>query len=226
MIMVDEYKYKFIHDRRNNMRKYVITAAAALVILTPNIGSVIAQQAAPELPGKVDPSRVEAGTYVVDPAHTLIGFRANHFGFNDYFGIFGDSTGTLEIDPANLSAAKVDITIPVNKLTTASEGLTAHMNRADFFETENYPNARFVSTKVTVDGTAAKIEGNLTIKGITKPVVLDASFTGAGNNPFNKKLTVGFEADTIVKRSDFGVNGAIPLVSDEVQLGITVAFEK
>lgn len=208
------------------MRKYAIAAAATLMVVAPTITSVTAQQAAPQLPGQVDPSRVVAGTYNVDPAHTLIGFRVNHFGFNDYFGIFGDSTGTLEIDPANLSAAKVDITIPVNKLTTASAGLTAHMNRADFFETEKYPTAHFVSTKVTIDGTAAKIEGDLTIKDITKPVILDASFTGVGNNPFNKKLTVGFEADTLIKRSDFGVNGAIPLVSDDVQLGITVAFEK
>ena len=208
------------------MRKSIIAAAAALLVIAPTIPSVIAQQAAPKLPGSVDPSRVVAGTYNVDPSHTLIGFRVNHFGFNDYFGIFGDSTGTLEIDPANLAAAKVDITIPVNKLTTASAGLTKHMNSADFFETETHPTAHFVSTKVTVDGNAAKIEGNLTIKGITKPVVLDASFTGAGNNPFNKKLTVGFEADTLIKRSDFGINTAIPLVSDEVQLGITAAFEK
>ncbi len=208
------------------MRKSVFSAAAALLVIAPTIPSVIAQQDAPKLPGSVDPTKVVAGTYIVDPSHTLVGFRVNHFGFNDYFGIFGDSTGTLEIDPANLAAAKVDITIPVNKLTTASAGLTRHMNSADFFETETHPTARFVSTKVTVDGNAAKIDGNLTIKGITKPVVLDASFTGVGNNPFNKKLTVGFEADTIIKRSDFGVNGAIPLVSDEVQLGITVAFEK
>lgn len=208
------------------MRKYIIAASLSALALTPFIGPVIAQQAAPELPGQVDPSRVIAGTYNVDPSHTLVGFRVNHFGFNDYFGIFGDATGTLEIDPANLEATKVDITIPVNKLTTASERLTGHMNSADFFETEKFPNARFVSTKVTVDGNAAKIEGNLTIKDITKPVILDASFTGAGNNPFNKKLTVGFEADTLIKRSDFGVNYGLPVVSDEVQLGITVAFEK
>lgn len=208
------------------MRKYIIAASLSALALTPFIGPVIAQQAAPELPGQVDPSRVIAGTYNVDPSHTLVGFRVNHFGFNDYFGIFGDATGTLEIDPANLEATKVDITIPVNKLTTASERLTGHMNSADFFETEKFPNARFVSTKVTVDGNAAKIEGNLTIKDITKPIILDASFTGAGNNPFNKKLTVGFEADTLIKRSDFGVNYGLPVVSDEVQLGITVAFEK
>jgi len=208
------------------MRKYIIAVALTTVILSPTIAPVIAQQAAPKLPGAVDASRVVAGQYKVDPSHTLIGFRVNHFGFNDYFGIFGDSTGTLDIDPANLNAAKVDITIPVSKLLTASDRLTTHMNSADFLETAAHPTAHFVSTKVTAEGTAAKIEGNLTIKGITKPVILDASFTGAGNNPFNKRLTVGFEADTIIKRSDFGVNGAIPLVSDEVQLGITVAFEK
>jgi len=208
------------------MRKYIIAAALSAVVLSPTLAPVIAQQGDAQLPGQVDPSRVVAGTYKVDPSHTLIGFRVNHFGFNDYFGILGDSTGTLEIDPANLNATKVDITIPVNKLTTANEKLTTHMNSADFFETAKHPTAHFVSTQVTAEGNAAKIEGNLTIKGITKPIVLDASFTGVGNNPFNKKLTIGFEADTTIKRSDFGVNAAIPLVSDEVQLGITVAFEK
>ncbi len=117
-------------------------------------------------------------------------------------------------------------------MTTASSGLTDHLLRAgkdggkpDFFG-PSPADARFVSTKVVADGMNAKITGNLTLNGVTKEVVLDAEFTGAGANPFNKKATVGFEADTTIKRSDFGIAYGLPMVGDEVELDISVAFEK
>ena len=189
-------------------------------------------QSAPQTPGAVDVSRVAAGTYNTDPGHTLIGWRVSHFGFNDYFGIFGDATGTLVLDPAKPNASTVDITIPVGKVTTASAGLTGHLLRAgkeggkaDFFGPAA-ADAKFVSTSVVAKGTTAKITGNLTLNGITKPVVLDTTFSGAGNNPFNKKPTVGFHATTTIKRSEFGVSYGVPVVSDEVKLDISVAFEK
>ncbi len=189
-------------------------------------------QSAPQVPGTMDVARVTAGTYNADPAHTLIGWRVSHFGFNDYFGIFGDATGTLTLDPTNPNAAKVDITIPVSKVTTANAGLTDHLLRAgkeggkpDFFGPAP-ADAKFASTSVVASGTTAKITGNLTLNGVTKPVVLDTKFSGAGDNPFNKKATIGFHATTTIKRSDFGVNMGIPFVSDEVALDISVAFEK
>jgi len=189
-------------------------------------------QSAPQVPGQVDATRVVAGTYTADPAHSLIAWEVNHFGFSDYIGLFGDVAGTLTLDPANLSAASVDVTIPVARVTTASTGLTDHLLRPgkdgtkpDFFGPEP-ADARFVSTSVDASGTRAKIDGKLTLNGITRPVTLAAEFTGAGNNPYNKKLTVGFSATTTIKRSDFGIDTAIPLVSDEVELEIHVAFEK
>lgn len=209
------------------MRKTIaILALAAAVATTPLIGQGM------QLPGQKDASRVTAGTYKTDPGHSLIGWEVNHFGFNDYFGIFGDVAGTLTIDPANPNAAKVDVTIPVAKVTTASAGLTSHLLRAgkdggkpDFFGPAP-ADARFVSTKVVASGMTAKITGNLTLNGVTKEVTLDAEFTGAGANPFNKKETIGFEADTTIKRSDFGIAYGLPVISDEVELDISVAFEK
>lgn len=204
-----------------------------LLLALPLLAAVpLMAQSAPQLPGTTDVSRVTAGTYKTDPGHTLIGWRVSHFGFNDYFGIFGDATGTLTLDPKNPNAATVDITIPVSKVTTASAGLTGHLLRAgkdggkpDFFGPAP-ADAKFVSTKVEANGTTAKITGNLTLNGVTKPVVLDTKFSGAGNNPFNKKATVGFHATTTIKRSDFGVSYAVPVVSDDVSLDISVAFEK
>lgn len=204
-----------------------------LLFALPLLAAVpLMAQSAPQMPGVADVSRVSAGTYKTDPGHTLIGWRVSHFGFNDYFGIFGDVTGTLDIDPANPNAAKVDITIPVGKVTTASAGLTGHLLRAgkddgkaDFFGAAP-ADAKFVSTKVEASGMTAKITGDLTLNGVTKPVVLDAKFSGAGNNPFNKKATVGFHATTTIKRSEFGVTYAVPVISDDVALDISVAFEK
>mgnify|MGYP002651199864 CR=1 FL=1 len=205
------------------MRHILLAPAALLLLAAP-----IAAQQQPGIPGTRDPAKVTAGTYVTDPAHTLVGWRVDHLGFNDYFGIFGDVKGRLTLDPANLAAAKVDITVPLSGLTTASAKLTEHMNGTDFFEVAKHPEARFVSTGVTVaeNGMEAEIAGNLTIKGITKPVTLRAQFTGAGAHPMNKKETVGFEAATVIKRSDFGMSYGLPMVSDEVGLDITVAFEK
>ncbi len=209
----------------NLMRKLLL--AIPLFIAVPLIA-----QSAPQVPGAKDVTRVTAGIYNTDPGHTLIGWRVSHFGFNDYFGIFGDSTGTLTIDPAKPNTAKVDITIPVSKVVTASAGLTGHLLRAgkdggkaDFFGPAP-ADAKFVSTNVVASGTNAKITGNLTLNGITKPVVLNATFSGAGANPFNKKPTIGFHATTTIKRSEFGVAYGIPVVSDEVKLDISVAFEK
>ncbi|MFC3784981.1 polyisoprenoid-binding protein YceI [Sphingopyxis italica] len=210
------------------MRRIAPLAAIALIaaVATP---IVLAQGGS--APGAPDKSRVTAGTYAADPGHTMVVWEVDHLGFSKYTGIFGDVTGTLVIDPANPAAAKVDVTIPVAKVTTASAGLTSHLLRAgkdggkaDFFGA-NPADAKFVSTSVVLDGDEAKVTGNLTLNGVTRPVTLDVDFHGAGVG-MNKKETVGFEAETTIKRSDFGVSMGIPYVSDAVELEIHAAFEK
>ena len=187
-----------------------------------------------QLPGAADPARITAGTYKADPLHTLIGWRVNHLGFNDYFGMFGTIKGTLVLDPANLAAARVAVRVPIRKVLTASEGLTGHLLRdgsggakADFFG-KNAADALFVSTAVKpgADGKSAAIEGKLTMNGVTRPVTIAATFTGAGKNPLTGKQTVGFHGMTTIKRSEWGILGAIPVVSDSVELTITAAFER
>jgi polyisoprenoid-binding protein YceI len=215
------------------MRKSRIVLAAVAGAAGLTFGTLHAQGGPPQVPGQVDVSRVAAGTYQVDPGHTLVGWRANHFGFNDYFGIFGNPTGTLEIDPANPAAAKLDVTLPIASVITASEGLTDHLTRAgrdgaapDFFGPDPAP-ARFVSTSVEPTGDlTANITGDLTMNGVTKPVVIAAEFTGAGANPMSQVQTIGFEGTTTIKRTDFGIKAFVPMVSDEVELDISAAFEK
>ncbi len=187
---------------------------------------LLAQNGAPQLPGQADASRVAAGTYTVDNHHAQIQWTVNHFGFNDYFGIFGQPTGSLTIDPAKPNDAKVSVTIPVTELATSRADLTKHMLTPDFLDAAKFPTATFESTKVVTTGNTAKITGNLTLLGVTKPVTLDATFTGAGTNPMTKKATVGFHGTTTLKRSDFGMTKFVPFVSDEVKIAISIAFEK
>lgn len=177
-------------------------------------------------PGMPDPSRAKAGTYQADAAHTQILFKVNHLGFSEFYGLFPNATGTLTIDPAKPSSASVEITIPMNDIATAVPKLDEHLKAPDFFDAAKFPTATFRSTKVAVSGRTAKITGNLTVKGVTKPVTLDARFIGAGPAPMSKADTIGFAATTTVKRSDFGVSYGVPLVSDEVELNINVAFER
>ena len=213
------------------MRRIAPLAALAVAIVAVPV--VIAQNA-PQVPGAPDKARVAAGSYAADAGHTMVVWEVDHFGFSKYTGIFGDVTGTLVIDPANPAASKVDVTIPVAKVTTASAGLSGHLLRAgkdggkpDFFGPAP-ADAKFVSTSVVLDddGDEAKVTGNLTLNGVTKPVTLDVDFHGAGTNPYNKKATIGFEAEGKIRRSDFGIAYGIPAVSDEVELEIHAAFEK
>ena len=197
-------------------------------------GAVVAQQAPSSAPGSKNPAAITGGTYTADAGHTLVQWTVDHLGFTPYFGLFGNVTGTLTLDPKNPAAAKVDVAIPVAEVTTASAGLTKHLlkpaeagKQADFFGASPAP-ARFVSTRVVPSGENARVEGNLTLNGVTRPVVLDASFYGAGKMPaqMGGKENVGFTATTSIRRSEFNINYGIPMVSDEVKLKITAAFEK
>lgn len=205
-----------------------------LLALPVAFSAPLIAQAPMSKPGSLNPTAVTGGSYKADPNHTLVVWTVDHLGFTPYTGIFGSVTGTLTLDSKNPNAAKVDVTIPVSKVTTASAGLTEHLlkpgkdgGKPDFFG-PGAADARFVSTKVIAQGQKAKITGNLTLNGITKPVTLDASFYGAGKMPanFGGQENVGFRATTTIKRSDFGVSMGIPLVSDEVKLEIAAAFQK
>ena len=148
--------------------------------------------------------------------------------------MFGDASGTLVLDPKNPAAAKVEVTIPVSKVLTASPGLNSHLLRPgkdgakpDFFGPAP-ANAKFVSTAVRPgrDRMSATIHGNLTLNGITRPVTIAARFYGAGTSPMGSKATVGFSGKATILRSHWGIVGALPFVGDKVVLDIAAPFEK
>lgn len=200
---------------------------------------ILAQQQSQPMqkPGAPDPSRVTGGIYKVDHEHTMVRWQVDHLGVTPYFGTFGQITGSLSLDPRRPEAAKVDITIPISKVTTASAGLTAHLLKApdkpggkpDFFGAAP-TDARFTSSAVVRgSGTSdATITGNLTLNGVTRPVTLAATFYGAAKMPpqLGGEEMIGFEAKASIRRSDFGIGMGIPLVSDEVELNVVAAFVK
>lgn len=215
------------------MNRLALAAAPAALILGIAGYTTLTAQPAMELPGKRDPARVTAGHYTVDGGHTLVRWTVDHFAISDYFGIFGDVSGTLHLDPKNLPATKLDVIIPVSKVTVASAGLRDHLLRPgkdggkpDFFGPKP-ADARFVSTSVRRTGSMkANITGDLTLNGVTKPVTIAAEFTGAGPHPMNQRLNIGFRGNAAIKRSEFGIGYGIPMVSDRVALDITAAFER
>ena len=208
------------------MRNYLISAAALIAVAG---GTVVIAQAPMAVPGSKDVAKVTGGTYSVEPSHTQIVFAYDHMGFTNNMGVITQPTGTLTLDKANLSASKVSITLPIANLTTGIPALNEHLAKPEFFDAAKFPTATFVSTSVKPDGaTGADITGNLTIKGVTKPVTLDAELYGAGKAPAmaGGKENVGFVATTTIKRSDFGMGYGVPMVGDAIELKIIAGFEK
>jgi polyisoprenoid-binding protein YceI len=164
-----------------------------------------------------------ADVYNIDPTHANIDWRANHFGFSNPSGKFTKTTGTITIDEKNPEKSSVDVTIETDGIVTGIEKFDAHLKNADFFNVEKFPKATFKSTKVVKTGDeTVNVTGDLTILGKTNPVTLEAKLNKKGENPFSKKQTVGFSATAVIKRSEWGMNYAVPGVSDEVQLVIEV----
>ena len=193
-----------------------------LSLLLAGIGAAQAQTAPTR-----DPAQIPAGTYAVDPNHTQVGWRVSHMGFSNYAGGFSDASGTLELQPMNPSASKLTIKIPVASVTTTSAKLTDELKGDQWLDGAKFPEMTFVSTKIAPAGKDhAKVTGDLTLHGVTKPVTLDVTLVGAGVNPLDKKMTVGFEATGVVKRSEFGVKTYLPLIGDDLHLTIAGAFEK
>jgi polyisoprenoid-binding protein YceI len=144
------------------------------------------------------------GTYAIDPSHTEVGFAVRHMAVSKVRGRFSTFEGTLELaeDPAD---SKISVTIQAGSVDTRDENRDGHLKTNDFFDVENHPTWTFVSTSITSEGgTDFKVVGDLTIRGVTKSVTLDASLEGVVKDPYGNHR-VGFSASTTINREDFGV---------------------
>ena len=173
----------------------------------------------------VSPAAVQSGTYAIEPSHTRILFAVDHMGTSTWYGDFTHASGTLKLDAKAPAASSVEVSAPMASVSTTNTVLDGELKSADWFDAAKFPTMTFKSTKVTVTGPGrATIAGELTLHGVTKPVVLEARFKGAGPNPMTKAYTVGFDATGKIKRSEFGVTKYVPLVGDEVDLILSAPF--
>ena len=161
-------------------------------------------------------------TYKIDANHTDVVASWSHFGFSNPIAHFGKVDGNITYDPANVGASKVEVTIPLSGLNSHVGDFDDHLRSADFFDAEKFPTITFKSTSVKAAGKGKlKVTGDLTIKGVTKPVVLDVTINKTGVQPLAKREAAGFSATATVKRTDFGLGLYAPNVSDQVKLSIT-----
>lgn len=166
-------------------------------------------------------------TYTIDPQHSYVLWHINHFGFSNPSGKWMVH-GTLELDKSKPQQSKVDVTIHVADVITGIPELDKHLKTKLFFYTEKFPTATFISDKISMSGKkTAKIQGILTVRGVSKPIVLNATLNKVGQNPISNKMTAGFTATTQLKRTDFGINTLSPGLGDDVKITIELeAYKK
>lgn len=170
---------------------------------------------------------VAAAKYNIDARHTQVHFTYLHGGYANLGGRLNQVTGTLDFDPEQPGKSSIDVQIPMSSLSTGVPKLDAHLNSADFFDAEKFPTASFTSKQVTVLGKdKLNVAGDLTIHGVTRPVVFEVTINQAGMHPMSKVPAVGFEATATIKRSEFGVGGFLQAASDDVKLRIAMEAQQ
>lgn len=189
------------------------TAAAAAALLSAGLFAA--------------PAAAENARYVFDKAHTQILFFGSHLGFSMSQGEFLEYDGFIEFDSANPTAAKVEVTVMTSSIDMDLPRWDDHMKSKDFFDVENFPAATFKSTAIEVTGAnTGLLTGDLTMLDVTKPVTLDVTFNKEGPHPFGGKMTIGFSATGVLKRSEWGMTYGVPGVGDDIELRIEVeAFQ-
>jgi polyisoprenoid-binding protein YceI len=165
------------------------------------------------------------GNYTIDPTHSRIGFVTRHAMVTKVRGSFNEFAGAGNFDAENPAASRVELTIQAASIDTRNADRDAHLRSNDFFDMDNYPEIRFVSTAVEqLDADTYRVTGDLTIKGITKPVSVDFEYSGTAVDPYGNQR-VGFDGTTTINRKDWGVNWNAALEAGGVLVSEKVVLE-
>ncbi|WP_188260424.1 YceI family protein [Azospirillum tabaci] len=157
--------------------------------------------------------------YKLDPAHTAVVFIVDHLGFAKAMGRFNTVAGELSFDKDAADKSSLSVTIDTTSVDTNHAKRDEHLKSPDFFNAKEFPKMTFKSTKIEKTGEkTGKLHGDLTLLGVTKPVVLDVAFNKDGVSPASKMDTVGFSARGTIKRSDFGMKYGVPNIGDDIQI--------
>ncbi len=168
----------------------------------------------------------ESGTYELDPGHSQVLFSYDHIGFSETFGMFSGFSGEIEFNEDDPSASSVTVSMPVKSMITGWDARLQHFMSDDFFSANDGDVVTFASTSIEVTGdNSADISGDLTMNGVTKPVVLETTLNKSAPYPFGPKegtATLGLAATATIVRSEFGLGAFAPAVSDEIELLINI----
>ncbi|MCL1067194.1 YceI family protein [Shewanella olleyana] len=203
----------------NPFTKLLITSIALLSLtscvswVTPSVESELVE--------------LQSGEYQLDENHAALIFKIQHLGLSTYVGRFNQFDAALNFDPKNMSAATLNAVVDINSIDINNSDLAETLQEDTWFDSTQYPQAVFTSHTVTpISDTSFNFTGDLTLRGVTKPVTFKATFHGGADNWMTGKYTVGFSAVGQINRSDFGMSSYIPIVGDEIDLEIYAEFLK
>jgi polyisoprenoid-binding protein YceI len=170
-------------------------------------------------------STATAETFRLEKSHVDLLFAINHAGFTEKHGSFRVLDATLTYDAEKPDSSSLTVVVKTDSLDTGLEARDKDVKSDKFLDVTKYPEMRFVSTKVTRGaGATLRVDGELTLHGVSKPLTLNATLNKSGPSPFDKKPTLGFSATGSLKRSDFGMSTYLPLIGDEVAIRIDAEF--
>ena len=176
---------------------------------------------------QADISDVPSGEYGLDDHHAYISFTYSHIGYSTPHIGFRNFDANLTLDSENPQNSEIEVVIDTTSIDSRVDEFNGHLRGSNFFDTDNYPQATFKSTRIEGTGEDTfNVTGDLTIKDVTKSVTLEATLNKAAMHPMRKIPAVGFSAETTIMRSDFGLDRAVPAVGDEVTIYITVEMPK
>jgi polyisoprenoid-binding protein YceI len=195
-------------------RLYAVAILSVLALALPQHGHAASAPAA------------QSGTYVLDKNHGKITWSIDHLGYSTYIGQFTDADATLVLNAASPEKSTLDVTIQTASVGTLNPALDTDLKSANFFNVAKFPTATFKATRIKLTGaTTAKVRGDFTLLGVTKPITLLVTLNKAGPNPFFKIYEAGFTGHAHIKRSEFGLSTYLPLLGDDVSLDIEGEFK-
>ncbi|MBX2883205.1 MAG: YceI family protein [Granulosicoccus sp.] len=171
--------------------------------------------------------RLRPGQYQLDPEHAYVHFKVEHLGLSTVVGRFNQLDASLDFDPESIDDLKLEGRVDMQSVDMNNESLEKRLRGSDWFDVANFPEASFTTQSVT-PGSANqfRLEGNFTLRGISRPLILDVQFKGGADNILTGKYTVGFAANASFLRSDYGIDSLGGLVADEVFVEIHAEFQR
>ena len=202
---------RLLHSVASVSLLLILSACASLI--TPNFTQTL--------------SELRPGQYKLDPEHAYIHFRIEHLGLSTVVGRFNKADASLDFDPQQIDTLELEGLVDMAALDLNNRDLEKRLRGRDWFNTEQFPQASFATTLVTpTSSDTFTIEGNFTLRGISKPLALEARFKGGADNLLTGKYTLGFAASGSFLRSDYGMTSLGALVADEVFVEINAEFQR